>query len=74
MRYMLDFTLDELERLINPHEFYRLNRQVIASFSAIRHFNPYFNGKLKVQLIPDFAEGVIISKDKAPLFKQWLNK
>jgi DNA-binding LytR/AlgR family response regulator len=73
-RYMLDHTLDELETLIDPNLFFRLNRQYIASFSSIKTVHNYFNGKLKVYLNPDVNEGVIISKERATFFKSWLNR
>lgn len=73
-RYIIDFTLDELEKLLNPRQFFRLNRQFIASFKSIKQIHPFFNGKLRLHLFPDHPEGVVISKDKGPLFKQWLDQ
>lgn len=73
-RYMLDHTLDELETLTDPHRFFRLNRQVIVSFETIKTVHNYFNGKLKAYLTQGFPEGVVVSKDKAQLFKSWLNR
>ncbi len=73
-RYMLDHTLDELEKLVDPHIFFRLNRQYIAAFSAIKVVHNYFNGKLKVMMAPEVAEGVVVSKERAQQFKSWLNR
>lgn len=73
-RFMIDFTLDELEKMLNPRQFFRFNRQFIGAFGAVKHIHPFFNGKLKIYLKPEFAGGTIISKDKAPVFKQWLNQ
>ena len=71
---MLDYTLDELETLIDPRLFFRLNRQYIASFSSIKTVHNYFNGKLKVYLNPEIKEGVVVSKERAHFFKLWLNR
>ena len=73
-RYMLDHTLDELEAMVDPLVFFRLNRQYIAAVSAIKLVHNYFNGKLKVMIIPDIPEGVVVSKERAQTFKTWLSK
>jgi DNA-binding LytR/AlgR family response regulator len=73
-RYMLDHTLDELEKLIDPYLFFRLNRQYITSFGAIKSVHNYFNGKLKVYLTSDMENGIVVSKEKAHFLKLWLNR
>jgi len=73
-RYMLDNTLDELEKLVDPHVFFRLNRQYIAAFSSIKVVHNYFNGKLKIYVNPDIPEGIVVSKERAHYLKLWLNR
>ncbi|GAA4309870.1 LytTR family DNA-binding domain-containing protein [Mucilaginibacter gynuensis] len=73
-RYMLDHTLDELDKMLDPELFFRLNRQHIACFAAIKTVHNYFHGKLKVYVSPEVAAGIIVSKSRANLFKQWLNR
>ncbi|SHM80077.1 LytR/AlgR family response regulator transcription factor [Mucilaginibacter sp. OK098] len=73
-RYMLDHTLDELEKLIDPQLFFRLNRQYIVSFPAIKAVHNYFNGKLKVYVTPELSTGIVVSKDKSHYLKLWLNR
>lgn len=73
-RYMLDHTLDELDKMLDPELFFRLNRQYITSFGAVKTVHNYFNGKLKVYVNPEINEGIIVSKDRANQFKQWLNR
>jgi len=72
-RYMLDYTLDELDKMLDPHVFFRLNRQYITSISAVRSVHSYFNGKLKVYVDPEVSAGIIVSKNRANHFKLWLN-
>ncbi|SEA61434.1 LytTr DNA-binding domain-containing protein [Pedobacter hartonius] len=71
---MLDYTLDELDRRLDPDAFFRLNRQYITSFLAVRSVHNYFNGKLKVYVDPEVPSGIIVSKNRANQFKQWLNR
>ncbi|MEM1134911.1 MAG: LytTR family DNA-binding domain-containing protein [Bacteroidota bacterium] len=72
-KYTIDYTLDELEKVLNPHLFFRLNRQFIARFQAIDEIHAYFKGKIAVSLSPSWKENIIVSREKAPLFKTWLN-
>ena len=73
-KYALGHTLDELETLLDPTQFYRANRQFIMRYDAIREFEPYFNRKLAVKLHPTPPEPVIISKAKAGDFMRWLEQ
>lgn len=72
-QYLVDYTLEELEAAVDPAHFFRLNRQFIAQVSAIQKIHPHFNGKLKVDLRPETAHEVMVSREKAPAFKAWLD-
>ncbi|MBF9144277.1 LytR/AlgR family response regulator transcription factor [Hymenobacter properus] len=71
-RFVLDYTLEQLEGLLDPTQFFRLNRQVIAQLPAVRRLHPHFNGKLLVELHPAAPEEVLVSREKAPALKAWL--
>jgi DNA-binding LytR/AlgR family response regulator len=71
---MIPYTLEELEEELDPRHFFRANRQYIIHVDSIQSIHNYFNGKLKVLVGKKDAVEIIISKDKAPLFKQWLNQ
>jgi DNA-binding LytR/AlgR family response regulator len=73
-KYALDYTLDELETMLNPNDFFRLNRQFIAKFTAIRQIHQYFKGKLKVEIQPTIDKEILVSREKASVFKEWLDK
>lgn len=70
--WMLDYTMDELEKMLDPRRFFRLNRQIIAEIRAVDKVHLYFNGKLKVGLRPYFADEVVVSRERAGEFKGWL--
>ena len=72
-QYLIDYTLEDLESQVDPVEFFRLNRQFIAQVSSIQKVHAYFNGKLKVDLRPQMAQEVLVSREKAPAFKAWLD-
>jgi DNA-binding LytR/AlgR family response regulator len=71
-QYLVDYKLEELESLVDPLNFFRLNRQFIARIDAIQKIHTYFNGKLKIELHPQTSQEVVVSRDKAPAFKAWL--
>ncbi len=72
-QYLVDYTLEELEAAVDPLQFFRLNRQFIVQVSAIQKIHAYFNGKLKVELRPETSREVLVSREKAPAFKAWLD-
>lgn len=66
-------SLDEVFTQLNPSLFFRANRQFIISISAIDKILKYGNSQLKIVLHTKTTEDIIISKNKAAEFKQWLN-
>ena len=71
-RFVVDYTLEQLETLLDPAHFFRLNRQVLAQLPAVHRLVPHLGGKLLVELRPAPTEEVLISKEKASAVKQWL--
>jgi len=72
-KYVVDYTLDELNLLLDSKNFFHLNRQYIAAFTSIVNIHTYFNGKLKIQLFPTVDDEVIVSREKANDLKTWLS-
>ncbi|QNE38841.1 response regulator transcription factor [Hymenobacter sp. NBH84] len=73
-RFVVEYTLEQLEQLLNPQDFFRLNRQFIAHLPAVQRLHVYFNGKLKLDLHPAPTEEVLVSREKASALKQWLER
>ncbi len=67
-------TMDELEEQLDPKVFFRANRQYLISINSIKSIHNYFNGKLKVLLFGKEEVEIFISREKASLFKQWLDQ
>lgn len=72
-KYPVDFTLEELETLLDPKMFFRLNRKVTTHISAISKISNHLNGKLKVELSPTYSEEIYVSRERAGDFKNWLD-
>lgn len=72
--YIVDYSLDDLEKEMNPKSFFRANRQFLVELKSVDRIHMWFNSKLKVQLRPEASEEMIISREKAAEFKQWLGE
>lgn len=66
-------SLDELFTSLNNVNFFRANRQVIIAVQAIQKIVRYGNNQLKILIQPKSDIDIIIGKNKASEFKQWLN-
>jgi len=73
-RYLVDSPLSELEATLDPHDFFRLNRQVLARAASIASFRPIGKGKLLVELSPRARGEIIVSQEKAASFRHWLEQ
>lgn len=71
--YPVDFSLDKLESLLNPEEFYRINRQAIIQYSSIEKINILSKSRIRVN-ITGSADDFLVSTAKAHSFRLWLDK
>jgi len=73
--YPVEYTLDKLETLLNPEQFFRINRKFLVSMDAISKMVAYSRGRVKLELKPkpDDEFDTIVSIDRSSDFKKWLN-
>ena len=71
-KHLLEHTLDELESLLNPKDFFRINRKMILNIKSIQKISPHFNGRLKLELNPTYREDVFVARERVNDFKAWL--
>lgn len=70
--FLVTDPLDTIQQQLSPKQFFRVNRQMLVNFSACRHFENIENQKLRLYVIPETKEPVIISQKKAKEFKEWM--
>lgn len=70
---MLNLTLDELEKQLDPERFMRVNRQYIVSAAAVEKLSAHFLGKMCVHLKGYADTEVIVSREKVSAVKHWLD-
>lgn len=72
--YVLDFTLDQLEEMLDPAQYFRVNRKYIIGFSSIEEVVNHTNSRLRLKLRTSPADDVIVARERVEMFKEWLDK
>lgn len=71
-RYLVDHTLENLEHMLDPRHFFRLNRSIIVQASAIQHIKPYINSRLKLNVKAGSGlDELIVSRERVSAFREW---
>jgi two-component system response regulator LytT len=70
--YPVNQSLDQIYSLLSSSMFYRLNRQYIINFNAVKEIEPYFARKLYVKLIIPTEERLLINKERSSNFLHWM--
>jgi two-component system, LytTR family, response regulator LytT len=73
--YSVDYSLDYLQKTIDPDKFFRINRNCIVNINAVSDILCYSSSRLKIKLNSDKPiYDLIVSKDKVSEFKKWIDK
>ena len=67
-------TMEEWGEKLKDSNFYRINRQYLSSFNAIKSIEQTETRKLKVNFVISLEDDVYISKPNIAFFKQWWKK
>lgn len=68
----LDYSLDQIEKMLDKALFFRINRKMIIHIDAIQKIFSYYNNRLVLQLIPATDISNIVSRERVSNFKRWL--
>lgn len=73
--YDLDYSLDQIQAMVDPNSFFRINRNYMVNIKAITNIFTYSTNRLKLKLTHnDDSDDLIVSRDKVTEFKQWLDR
>jgi len=73
--YVIDHSLDNLQKMLDPSRFFRVNRYCIVNINQISDMVNYSSSRLKIILKSKKAmQDIIVSKDKVSEFKKWIDK
>lgn len=73
-RFIIDYTLEQVEQLIDPERFFRINRKYLVSLEAIKDIVTYSNSRLRLILHHSDEMDAIVSRDKVQEFRKWLDR
>ncbi len=73
-KYIIEHSLDDIEQMLDPEFFFRINRQMIVSLDSVKTIHPYFNSRLKLMLEPVIKSEILVSRMKVSDFKKWLDR
>ena len=73
-KFIVDFKLSELEELLDPDHYFRLNRSFIAHLDSIEKIVVVSNSRVKVYLQPTNSRDIVVSTQNTRSFKLWLNR
>jgi len=73
-RYDLDYSLDQLQSMVDPDQFFRVSRNFLVNINCIEEIISYSVTRLKLKLENGPQEGVIVSRDKVSEFKRWMDR
>jgi DNA-binding LytR/AlgR family response regulator len=71
-KYFVEHTLEELERLLDPRDYFRISRSMTLRLNSIQKITPHFNGRLKLDVQPTVGDEVFVSRERSGEFKAWL--
>jgi DNA-binding LytR/AlgR family response regulator len=72
-RFAIDYTLEQLETMLQPNHFFRINRKIIIHIKSIEKVNTFFNGRLIIKTNYLDDDSRIVSRERVNDFKQWLD-
>jgi len=71
--YFVNYSLDQVQQLLPEKQFFRLNRQYLINFNAVKEVEHYFARKLLVNLVMPMKDKLIVPKEKVTQFLNWLD-
>jgi len=73
--YGVDYSLDQLQTILDPRKFFRINRECIVNIDAIALMYSYSASRLQLTLKEkEKSDLFVVSRDKVAEFKRWIDK
>ena len=73
-KFVVDYTMDELEDMLDPDKYFRISRSFYVSINAIDKIDEYFGNRLILALKPAVDKEALVSREKVTDFKKWMGK
>jgi DNA-binding LytR/AlgR family response regulator len=73
-KHILDFTMDQLESVLDPAKFFRISRKYIVSLKSINDMISHVNSRLRLVLKTSDDHDIIVARERVQEFREWLDK
>jgi two-component system, LytTR family, response regulator len=73
-KFILDKSLAEVEKEVDPGMFHRVNRKYLVNAAAIRKVSMLPRSKLLIEVEPAAKEALVVSSENSAGFKKWLGR
>jgi two-component system, LytTR family, response regulator LytT len=73
-KFVVDYTMDELEDMLDPERYFRISRAFYVSVNSIERIEDYFGNRLILGLKPAVDKEALVSREKVSDFKKWMGK
>jgi len=72
--YCIDYSIDQLEALLDPGVCFRINRKYIVSIKACTNILAWTNSRLRLKIDGINDEDIIVARERVQDFKEWLDR
>jgi len=72
--YSVDYSLEQIQKLVDPEKFFRINRNHIVNINAIQDIYNYSSSRLGINIKMMDRLNLIVSREKVNDFKMWLDR
>lgn len=73
-KHILDFSMDQLEDVLDPTRFFRINRAYIVGIDSIHDMISHVNSRLRLVLKTSDDNDIIVARERVQQFKDWLDR
>lgn len=73
-KHILDFTMDQLESVLDPGKFFRISRKYIVGLKSIHDMISHVNSRLRLVLKTSDDHDIIVARERVQEFREWLDK
>jgi DNA-binding LytR/AlgR family response regulator len=72
--YCIDYALDQLEPMLDPEKYFRINRKYIVSIDACTNILAWTNSRLRLKIDGIDDSDIIVARERVVEFKNWLDR
>jgi DNA-binding LytR/AlgR family response regulator len=73
--YDIDYSLEQLQQIIDPGQFFRINRNCMVNIDAVSKLVSYSSSRIKLELQPEVkSDDLIVSRERVADFRKWMDR